>query len=82
MGFFNFTNESTYHLFQWLVHSGQIDIDVLLHKTLADVKASELVEMDLATSIVARERLQQQLTDALPCHATQSLPRNVTISIQ
>ena len=68
MEFFNFTNESTYHLYQWLVHSGQVDIDALLHKTLADVKASELVEMDLATSVLARENLQQQLTEVLRQH--------------
>ena len=61
MEFFNFTNESTYHLFQWLVHSGQVDINALVHNTLAEAKTDPLVEMDLATSVLARENLQQQL---------------------
>lgn len=61
MEFINFTNEPTYHLFQWLVHSGRVDIDALLHQTLADVKASDLVEMDLATCRLAQENLQQRL---------------------
>jgi hypothetical protein len=68
MEFFNFTNEPSYHFFQWLIYSGQVDVDALLHKTLADVKASELVEIDLATSLLARENLRRQLADLFGQH--------------
>ena len=63
--FFNFGNQQTYHFFQWVVHSKQVDYERLIARAFEQVAASAFMEMDLATAHLLKKQLEQLLRESL-----------------
>lgn len=63
--FFNFENQETYHYFQWVVHSGLVDVDSLVARTFEKVGRPFCVETDLATAHLAKQELERLLHQEL-----------------
>ena len=61
--FFNFTNSETYHFFQWLCHTDQVDITALVKQGMDSVEGDAFYELGADVSSVARDKLVEILED-------------------
>jgi hypothetical protein len=72
--FFYFYNAPTFHFFQWICHSGQVDPDKLVADALAQVEGDEGFKLGTDVSTEAQGKLAELLEEVLEEQANEQLP--------